>query len=293
GMQLIREIKVFKIRGAKHMLGRHVFEVAADGVVVYPRLEAVSTLSNRESSASMTQMSFGIAGWDKLTKGGVYRGSTTALLGNPGVGKTLMGLHFIHHGLQQGEPCMIVGFYESPARLVAKARSVGIDLAPYLDSGQLLIHWHVPLEVLVDRLAHEVLRDTRQFKISRLFIDGLDALREIILHHGRSRSFLVALVNELRCQNVTTFFTQELPYFGGDLSQREPSASMLFENIILLRYIDIDGVNERQIGVLKLRENDYDAANHLLVIGSEGMTIKGPAPRHAATVRSQLDGHAR
>src|SRR5471032_3144477 len=134
GMQLVREIKVFKIRGARHMLGRHVFEVTPDGVVVYPRIEAVSTLSNHACGASTTQASFGIEGWDKLTKGGVLRGSTTALLGNPGVGKTLMGLHFIHQGLRNGEPCMIVGFYESPSRLVAKARSVGIELAPYLES---------------------------------------------------------------------------------------------------------------------------------------------------------------
>lgn len=291
GMQLVREIKVFKIRGAKHMLGRHVFEVGADGIVVYPRLEAVSTLSNNACSAATAQASFGIEGWDKLTKGGVLRGSTTALLGNPGVGKTLMGLHFIHQGLRNGEPCMIVGFYESPSRLVAKARSVGIELAPYLESGQLRIHWHVPLEVLVDRLAHEILRDTRDHKVARLFIDGLDALREIILHRGRSRSFLVALVNELRYQNVTTFFTQELPYFSGDLSEREPSASMLFENIILLRYVDRDGVNERQIGVLKLRENDYDAANHLLTITSEGMEIRGPASR--SPTASVTDGHGR
>ncbi|MES2259379.1 MAG: ATPase domain-containing protein [Pseudomonadota bacterium] len=277
GLQLIREIKVFKIRGVKHMLGRHVFEVTLDGVVIYPRLEAVSTLSNQAPGASMEQVSFGIKGWDNLTNGGVLRGSTTALLGNPGVGKTLMGLHFIYHGLKQGESCMIVGFYEAPARLIEKGRSVGIELGPYLESGQLRIHWHVPLEVLVDRLAHDVLRDTRQFKVARLLIDGLDALHDIILHRDRSRSFLAALVNELRCRNVTTFFTQELPY-GEGRSSIEPSASMLFENIILLRYAEIDGLNQRRISVLKLRENDYDAANHLLTITHQGMAVKGRVP---------------
>ena len=52
------------------------------------------------------------------------------------------------------------------------------------------------------------------------------------------------------------------------------SASMLFENIILLRYVDVGGINRRQIGVLKLRENSYDAANHILLIDDHGMSIE-------------------
>jgi circadian clock protein KaiC len=276
GLQLIREIKVFKLRGSKHLLGRHVFEVGEDGVAVYPRLEAVSSLSSGMPSMSSERLGFGIEGWDRLTNGGVAKGSTTALLGNPGVGKTLMGLHFIHEGLQRGENCLIAGFYESPPRLLEKARSIGLDLKTYYDSGALEIIWHPPLEVLVDNLAHRLLRNVEQRSVSRLLIDGIDGLREIVLHEGRSRSFLAALVNELRVRNTTTFFTQELPYFGQASTQNELSASMLFENIVLMRYVDVSGVNRRQIGVLKLRENSYDAANHILLISDKGMSIEGP-----------------
>ena len=275
GLQLIREIKVFKLRGSKHMLGRHVFEVNEHGVAIYPRLEAVSSRAGAAPAVSRQRLGFGIEGWDRLTNGGVAKGSTTALLGNPGVGKTLMGLHFIHDGLRRGEHCLIVGFYESPLRLIEKAASVGIDFQPYYDSGALQINWHPPLEVLVDGLAHNVLRNVEQRSVSRLLMDGLDGLREIVLHEGRSRSFLAAFVNELRCRNVTAFFTQELPYFGQGLPHGEISASMLFENIMLLRYVDVNGVNRRQIGVLKLRENSYDAANHILLITDQGMSIEG------------------
>lgn len=276
GLQLIREIKVFKLRGSKHLLGRHVFEVGEDGVAIYPRLEAVSSQSGAAPTVSLQRLGFGIEGWDRLTNGGVARGSTTALLGNPGVGKTLMGLHFIHDGLLRGEHCLIAGFYESPPRLLEKARSVGLDLKSYYDSGALQIIWHPPLEVLVDSLAQHLLRNVEQRSVSRLLIDGLDGLREIVVHEGRSRSFLAALVNELRVRNVTTFFTQELPYFGQGPLHSEASASMLFENIVLLRYVDVNGINRRQIGVLKLRENSYDAANHMLLITDKGMSIEGP-----------------
>jgi circadian clock protein KaiC len=275
GLQLVREIKVYKLRGSKHLLGRHVFEVGEDGLVIYPRLEAVSSTSVPAPVASHQRLGFGIEGWDKLTCGGVAKGSTTALLGNPGVGKTLMGLHFIYEGLRRGENCLIVGFYESPARLIEKAASVGMQLQPYFQSGALQIVWHPPLEVLVDGLARRVLRNIEEHAVSRLLVDGLDGLRDIIMHQDRSRSFLAAFVNELRNRDVTTFFTQELPYFGQGQLHGDMSASMLFENIILLRYVDVNGTNRRQIGVLKLRENSYDAANHILLIDDRGMSIEG------------------
>ncbi|SHM47360.1 circadian clock protein KaiC [Duganella sacchari] len=277
GMQLIREIKVFKLRGSKHMLGRHVFEVGSDGVAIYPRLEAINSAAGAEPPQTPSRVGFGIDGWDLLTNGGVISGSTTALLGNPGVGKTLMALHFIYDGLKRGETCLIVGFHESPTRLLEKARSVDIDLQPHLDSGKLQVIWNPPLEVLVDGLAQQVLHNIEQRKVVRLMVDGIDALREIILHAHRTRSFLVALVNELRRRNVTTFFTQELPYFAHGTAKPEASESMLFENIILMRYVDVGGVNRRQIGVLKLRESTYDAANHVLLISNQGMSIEGPA----------------
>jgi circadian clock protein KaiC len=278
GLQLVREIKIFKLRGSKHLLGRHVFEVGEDGIAIYPRLEAVSTLSVAMPSVSRERLGFGISGWDLLTNGGVAKGSTTALLGNPGVGKTLMGLHFIHEGLQRGETALIVGFYESPQRLLEKARNIGLELQPYFETGALQIIWHPPLEVLVDSLAHGTLENIARRKVTRLLVDGLDGLREIVLHEDRARAFMAAFINELRVLNVTTFLTQELPYFGHGPVQGDVAASVLFENIILLRYVDVAGINLRQIGVLKLRENSYDAANHVLLISDHGMSIDGPVP---------------
>lgn len=280
GLRLIREIKVYKLRGGKHLLGRHVFEVGEDGVVVYPRLEAVNSALPPLPSVSTARLSLGIDGLDRMTNGGVMQGSTTNLLGNPGSGKTLMGLHFIYQGLQLGQSGLILGFYESPAHLLEKAEAVGMYLRPFLDSGALEIIWQPPLEILVDSLAHGVLNNIARRGVARLLVDGVDGLREVVMHDGRARSFLAAFVNQLRHCAVSTLLTQELPYFGE--THAAPAASMLFDNIILLRYVELGGVNRRQVGVLKLRENGYDAANHFLRISERGMAIEGPVAGLAA-----------
>jgi circadian clock protein KaiC len=276
GMRLIRELKIYKIRGADHLLGKHVFEVKQDGIVIYPRFEAMVTHANVAPAASAEYASCGIPTWDAAIGGGVVKGSITSLLGSPGVGKTTMGLHFIQQGLREGEKCLIVGFYESPPRLLAKAKKLGMDLAQSMEDGNLEIMWHLPLEVLIDNVAARLLENIERRGVTRLLIDGVEGLRNIAMHPERAPSFLIALANELRVHGVTTFFTEQLPYFRDSAATADSLASALYENIMLLEYVQRDGINFREISVLKLRENGYDMANHVMTISDNGITVNRP-----------------
>jgi circadian clock protein KaiC len=288
GMGVIRELQVYKIRGARHLLGKHVFEVRGEGVVVYPRFEALAT-NSKPPPAEAGLLSVGIPSWDERIGGGVVTGSITCLLGSPGVGKTMMGLHFIGAGLKNGENCLIVGFHESPETLVQKARNVSIDLQPYVDNGQLQVMWQLPLEILVDDLASRMLACVRENKVSRLLIDGVEGLGNLIMHPERSSVFLVALSNQLRLRRVTVYITEQLHYFRHGAPEADSSSSALYENIMLLEYFSAADINHRQISVMKLRENDYDAANRILTITSEGMVI-GDLPSSVMGQRPRLDG---
>lgn len=275
GMRVIRELQVYKIRGGDHLLGKHVFEVTKDGIVTYPRFEAAVTRSIKTIPVSDEPVAFGIPSWDKLIGDGLKRGSTTNLLGSPGVGKTLMGLHFIHNGLANGENCLVLGFYESPPRLIEKANNVGLDLQRHVNNGSLEFIWHPPLEVLVDGLIKNLFENIEERNVTRLLIDGIDGLREIFIYNERVRSFLIALVNELRSRGITTFFTQELPYFKESFGPAENSASILFENIILMNYVELNDAKYRQMSVLKLRESGCDMANYVMHISDNGIYVDG------------------
>lgn len=274
GMGVIRELQVYKIRGAKHLLGKHVFEVRAEGVVVYPRFEALAT-NGRPPSAEGVLMSVGIPSWDERIGGGVVKGSITCLLGSPGVGKTMMGLHFIGEGLKNGENCLIVGFHESPDALIQKARNVSIELQTYVENGQLQVIWQLPLEILVDDLASRMLACIRENKVSRLLIDGVEGLDNLIMHPERSRVFLVALSNELRLHRATVYITEQLHYFRNGAPGANSSSSALYENIMLLEYFSAADINHRRISVMKLRQNNYDPSNRVLTISREGMKVGG------------------
>ena len=272
GMSVIRELQVFKVRGTKHMLGKHVCEVRGDGMVVYPRFEAMA--ANSTAPVAHTDMlSVGIPSWDKRIGGGVVAGSITCLLGSPGVGKTLMGLHFIGEGLKTNESCLMVGFHESPDGVVKKAGRIGIELASHVTSGKLQIMWQLPLEILIDDLASRMLACIREHKTTRVFIDGVEGLANLVMHPERSRSFLVALTYQLRVLGVTVFITEQLHYFKKSAPAAEPFSSLLYENVILLEYVTVGDTNHRQVSVMKLRENDYDGANRLMTITPEGIVV--------------------
>jgi len=289
GMSMIRELQVFKIRGAKHLLGKHVFEMRSEGLVVYPRFEALATHS-KAPPAVTGLLSVGIPSWDERIGGGVVAGSITCLLGSPGVGKTMMGLHFIDAGLKNGENCLIVGFHESPETLVHKARKVSIELQSHVDNGKLHMMWQLPLEILIDDLASRMLACVREHNVSRMLIDGVEGLGNLIMHPERSPSFLVALSNELRLHGVTVYITEQLHYFKKGSPAAEPSSSMLYENIMLLEYFAVGDINHRRISVMKLRENEYDGANRILTISREGMAVGGLTSSANAT-EPEADGN--
>jgi circadian clock protein KaiC len=62
---------------------------------------------------TIERISTGIASLDALIEGGIPRGSTVLVAGNPGTGKTILTSHFLYEGLSIGEAGVYVSFSES------------------------------------------------------------------------------------------------------------------------------------------------------------------------------------
>lgn len=50
----------------------------------------------------------GIEGLDSILKGGVPERSIVLLEGTPGIGKEVVGYHFLFTGIKEGEACAII-----------------------------------------------------------------------------------------------------------------------------------------------------------------------------------------
>jgi KaiC/GvpD/RAD55 family RecA-like ATPase len=87
----------------------------------------------------MENLPTGVEGLDLLMNGGYPKGKSILVTGPPGSGKTILGLHFLHRSCQDGRRCILVLTRELTEDLLAQARSLGIDLEPFIEKGQLNI----------------------------------------------------------------------------------------------------------------------------------------------------------
>ncbi|VXC02260.1 putative circadian clock protein, KaiC [Burkholderia sp. 8Y] len=272
GMRRSREIEVHKLRARDHLLGKHFFNISTNGLVVFPRLEA-SPANQHAPRHFDSKLAFGFPDFDRMMGGGVARGSTTTLVGPSGVGKTLLGLKFLQAGVDRGERCVYFGLYESPDRLIAKARSVNIDLSDAVNDGRLLIDWHSAVELSIDELAAQLLTVVGRTNASRLVVDGIDGFRLSANRVERFGLFLNALTLRLRDAGVTTILTEELTLYGESAPPATMRASAMTENIVLMRYVEANSALYRMVTVVKQRDSAHDSTIRRLTIDARGLHI--------------------
>ena len=102
-----RQLEVLKVRGAGPLAGVHSFVIDETGLHVYPRLESVAPTDMPPAREARARL--GVAEIDGLLGGGVNVGTTTLAAGAPGLGKTLLGLHFLTEGARQMSPASLQG----------------------------------------------------------------------------------------------------------------------------------------------------------------------------------------
>lgn len=268
-----RKLHVLKFRGSAFLQGRHSLEITSNGIVIHPRSEVQYTNSHIPA-VSPERLQFGITRLDEMLGGGLPASTCTTLYGPTGSGKTSLGLQFLANGLAAGQSCLLFNFYESPARLIDKAAQIGINLAEYQESGLLQIQWQPPLEFDLDWLADRLLNIVQQYKVKRLFIDGLDAFYQAAIYTDRLSRYWAAITNELRSLNITTVFSFELPgVFGGNIELPIHGISAITENVILLRLSELRSELKYLISVMKERDSDHDRRVHEFFITSQGIRV--------------------
>ena len=131
----------------------------------------------------------GIDGLDDILNGGIVRNSTTLVSGNPGAGKSLLGLQFVYNGVDEfDEKGIYLTFEENESDLREAAESIGFERwQEYVDDGKITVYdkqvllrendFSSSLEILLDDL------DEDDYK--RLVLDSL-TMFQLFFEIGRA-----------------------------------------------------------------------------------------------------------
>lgn len=278
GVRHQRKIEVRKLRTMAPLTGLHSYRIDAGGWTVFPRIEAlVATEADPpERSHPTARLSFGLPGLDELLGGGVKTGSTTLILGEPGMGKTLLSFYYLQEALQRGESALFIGFHERRDQILDKAAYFGIPLAAGIESGRLQLRTFAPTEVEPDVVSTVIYQAVTEHGIQRLVIDEIFELERATAREGRTHDYLGALVTFLYDKGVTACITRVInPISAEKMDLSDIPLSLIAENVCLLHSTTHEPTIERAITVINTRNADFDRTIRMYTISPAGLTIMG------------------
>lgn len=274
GSRSVRRIQLRKTRGSGALSGVHECEITENGVQVYPRLESLYSHPSALGSGELTRVASGVTVLDELIGGGLPGASLTLVMGPSGIGKTSLGVNFLG-AATVAEPGLHFGFYETPQRLRLKARALGHDFAAMERSGALHIAWQPTTEGVLDDVGARLLRHVQQHGIRRVLIDSMGAFTRLATNPTRLNEFFRALTGELRARDVSVMATWEMrDIFGSEINAPAPDLSSIVDNLLLMRFVELDSELKRLLSILKIRDSYYDPALLELIISDQGIDLK-------------------
>jgi circadian clock protein KaiC len=266
-----RSVEILKFRGTVHESQDTPLLVLKDGMNVFPRPKP----SYKNQVSSSEKLSFGIPGLNKMFFGGVYKFSTTLVSGASGSGKTVTGMSFIMEGAKQGQKGLLIAFEESDEQLYRNAESFGWDLRAEVKKGTVRLFTSLPEELKPEEHFKRIRDIIEEVNVDRLVVDSLSAL-ERIYPPDRFREFTVGLNTYLKGKGVTSVMTNTTASLL-DVSQiTETHLSTATDNIIILKYVELDGQMKRALIAVKSRGSDHDKRLHEVTIDDHGMSIGDP-----------------
>jgi circadian clock protein KaiC len=274
GSRAVRHIQLRKTRGSAALSGRHECLIDEAGMHVYPRLEALFSHPSQMGSGTLARVSSGVPTFDEMLGGGLATGSVSLLIGPSGIGKTSLGLAFLAASTPQA-PGLHFGFYETPERLRSKAASLGYDFAAMEQSGSLQLCWQPTTEGLLDQVGARLLELVAARGSKRVLIDSLGAFSRLAIDPTRLNAFFRAIAGELRARDVSVMLTWEMrDIFGAEISAPAPDLSSIVDNLMLMRFVELDSQLRRMVSILKVRDSHHDPALHELLIQPQGITLR-------------------
>ncbi len=270
----VRKLQVLKERGRAPMPGLHTFRITNDGIQVFPRITRRFAEPPRTYPAP--RISTGVPGLDEMLGGGIPTGDAVLVAGPSGSGKTVFATQFIAEGIQRGESAVIAVFEEHPEEYVARAAGLGIDLNAMERENKLRIIYLRPLDLSVDETLTEVQDSVVRVNAKRVVIDSLSGFELALAPTFREdfRESLYRMVGALTGGGVTVLMTVEVIEAYTDLRFSPHAVSFLADDIILQRYVEINGELRKMLTVVKMRSSahsqelrQYQITAHGLVVG--------------------------
>ncbi len=274
---VVRKLQIMKLRGQASVPGLHTIRITDDGIQAFSRTlgfggKKMNPLRTRR------RLSIGIPELDRMMGGGILEGDSMLVAGPSGTGKSALATQFIAAGLRQGEPAVMALFEERPLGYTDRADSLGLNLKAPQQTGKLEILYLRPLDLSVDETMQEILDAIARVGAKRLVIDSLVGFEMALAPGFRAdfRESLYRMIVALTGAGVTILSTVEVEDTFTAMAFSHYTISFLTDDIIRLRYVEIDGQLRKVMVVIKMRGGNHSKDIREYVITDKGVVLIQP-----------------
>jgi circadian clock protein KaiC len=270
---VVRKFQVVKLRGQESMPGLHTFRITDHGLQVFPRTYGL--IGQAKAPPSDKRQSTGVAGLDEMLAGGIPLGDSVLVAGPSGSGKSALAAQFLAEGIKQGESGVIAIFEERPADYVRRADHMGLGLDESISAGKLKVLYLRPLDLSVDEALRSLLDTVKEIGAQRVVIDSMTGFELALAPAFRQdfRESLYRMIVALTGAGVTVLTTVETVSSFTDLRFTPHAVSFLSDDIILQRYVEIEGQLRRIMLVVKMRGGNHSKDIREYEITGEGLVV--------------------
>lgn len=265
-----RLLSVRKLRGSDYLSGDHLYRITARGLQVFPRLADPRDQGTYPTAGQ--RVSTGVSALDEALEDGYWPGSTTLVAGPSGVGKTLMGLHFIFGGGRLEEPGVLLTLQENRHQLARIIERFGWSI----DDANVRIVDRSPVDVYIDELVYDLLDIVHQTGARRIVIDSFNDLDKSGSDPTRFTEFVYSLVQRCSHLGVSLMFTYETVELFHTTQLSDGGISHLADNVVLLQYVQDGPQLKRSLTILKSRGSSATHTTREFRIASDGITLGEP-----------------
>jgi len=271
---IVRKIQIMKLRGSASVPGLHTMRITDAGVQAFPRTFGLIG-REKKRTASRRRLSCGIAELDAMMGGGIPEGDSLLIAGPSGSGKSVLATQFVAAGLSCGESAIVAIFEERPEEYAGRAATLGIDLQKFRQDGEINILYLRPLDLSVDETLREIIDAVERTGATRLVIDSLAGFELALAPAFREdfRESLYRMIGALTRTGVTVVSTVELVESFTELAFSPYAISLLCDDIIRMRYVEIEGQLRKVLMVVKMRGGNHSKDICEYEIASDGLQV--------------------
>lgn len=266
----LREFQVIKLRGSSFNSGKHFFEIDSSGIKVYPR---IGTLKDVQKLGRKGRLSSGIPGLDKLMHGGFPEQSATIVEGGTGIGKTLLGIHFLVNGANNNEKGIIFTFEETADQIQEIAAGFGFQIG---ENTNVEIVYTQPVELMGAKWQAMARERVEAIGAKRVMIDSISTMAMGLVTERRFKELIYSTVKMFRAMGVTLILTMEVPELLGSAMLTGHGISSIADNIIMMRYVEVESKVKRAMSILKMRGTSHENELREFTITDKGITLGEP-----------------